>query len=164
MNETKSKFIINILVKVLYLFIFLSILFYYIIQPQITAGLRSMTTDTIPKNIFQKDNVFTNQLTNKDEIQKIEELIPIQKYSTDIYNNSLKSVNIIIIIFITLIILSIYLTKRKEIPILKILGFNLLLFSIIGTIEYLFFMKVAAKYVPIKTSDIIETFKNIFLN
>lgn len=199
MNEPKSRFIINILVKILYLFIFLSGLFYYIIQPMVTGGLRSMgknsikknilsyTTDTVDSNlnlenifnvendepipsnennIFRSNNRFIRSHLNldKEKIRKTNENIPMEKYSTTTYNELLKSANILIIVFIALFILSIYISNRQDIPILKILGFNLILFCIIGTIEYMFFINVAAKYVPNKMSDIIELFKRLLLD
>jgi len=165
MKDSKSKFVINILVKILYLFIFLTILFYLIIQPQLTKGLRLMTTNMLNNFIFRTDNIVlqTHLENNRDRIRKLDEVIPMTKHSTDTYNSLLLSANIIIIIFTALIILSIYLSKRQDIPILKILGFNLLLFSVVGMIEYLFFMKVAGKYVPIKMSEIIEIFKETML-
>jgi hypothetical protein len=118
------------------------------------------------KNIFKSNNRFIRSHLDldKEKIKKIDETIPIEKHSTITYNDLLKNVNLLIIIFISLIILSIYISNRQDIPILKILGFNLMLFCIIAVIEYIFFMKVAAKYIPIKMSDIIEMFKRLLLD
>lgn len=198
-SYTNPKFVSNIMVKILYLFIFLVIIFNIIITPQLKTALQKLVIGNLDKtNIaglsfnqvitreipdikqisinnfinrenpnreqnpksFTIDTFFSN---DKNELDKIEKIIPLEKYSTKNYNKLLLSIQYLIIIFLVLGIMLIYVYNRKDIPILKILVFNFLLFCVVGMIEYMFFMKVASKYIPVKSSDMVKMAKDILL-
>lgn len=218
-SYTNPKFVSNIMVKILYLFIFLVVIFNIIITPQLKTALQNLVIDNLDKtniaglsfnelitreipdikqisinNFINRENPNSNLndrensiddfinrenpnreqnpksftidtffSNDKNELDKIEKIIPLEKYSTKNYNKLLLSIQYLIIIFLVLGIMLIYVYNRKDIPILKILVFNFLLFCVVGMIEYMFFMKVASKYIPVKSSDMVKMAKDILL-
>ena len=77
------------------------------------------------------------------------------------YNKGLKTSLIIVLLFLLTSIIVVYILYKRSCgkcpKILPLIGENLLLFAIIGIIEYMFFIKIASKYIPIKPSLIVKT-------
>lgn len=78
----------------------------------------------------------------------------------DIYNRSLIYYSIFfLVILITSTILTYVLLKYsadRNINIGKLILFNLLVFSCVGVIEFVFFLEIAEKYIPVKPSYMID--------
>ena len=80
-----------------------------------------------------------------------------------INNNSwLKVFNVtslgILLVALTVLLTVLSLSCQISVPVWHILKENLVLFALIGVVEYLFFTRIAIKYVPIPPSQIIKDF------
>jgi hypothetical protein len=166
-----KNFIFSISIKILYLFIFLTCFFYIIVKKQVTDHLSdnisTMLSDSINNNensndIVQKYNPFIQLYTNSILNDETE-----YKRETIIYNKLVLFLNITFIIFLIILPVVIYYMSifvfNKKIPIIQILIFNLFLYIFVGIIEYIFFMKIASKYIPITNGDITNVIKNYFI-
>lgn len=67
-------------------------------------------------------------------------------------------VNIMLFIIFILPTLILKYVCEKDIPIKHILIENLVIFALIGVVEYLFFTHIASKYIPVKPSTIVHSF------
>jgi|LauGreDrversion4_2_1035121.scaffolds.fasta_scaffold14585_6 hypothetical protein len=167
-----KNYIFSIFIKVLYLFIFLSCFFYIIVEKQVTNHLADnisdMLSDTYNKNVKRDDtkkyimlfNYYTG--TNPYDISQSE-----LEDKTLRYNKLIYILNITFIIFLIIIPIVIYYIAtfvfNKKIPIVQILIFNVILYILVGAIEYMFFIHIASKYIPVTDGDIINEIKNYFL-
>uniref|UniRef100_A0A6C0I6W4 Uncharacterized protein n=1 Tax=viral metagenome TaxID=1070528 RepID=A0A6C0I6W4_9ZZZZ len=165
-----KNYIFSIFIKVLYLFIFLSCFFYIIVEKQVTNHLAdnisNMLSDTYNKNVkgddIKKYNMLFNYYTgsNLNDISQLED-------KTMRYNNLIYTLNVTFIIFLVIIPIIIYYVAtfvfNKKIPIVQILIFNVILYILVGAIEYMFFIHIASKYIPVTDGDIINEIKNYFL-
>ena len=169
-----KNFIFSISIKILYLFIFLTCFFYIIVKKQVTDHL----SDNISTMLSDSFNSKLNKENSNDIVQKYNPFIQLYtnsilndeteyKHETIIYNKLVFFLNITFIIFLIILPVIIYYTSRfvfnKKIPIIQILIFNLFLYIAVGIIEYIFFMKIASKYIPITNGDITNVIKNYFI-
>jgi hypothetical protein len=153
------NFIFSISVKILLLFVFLTCFFYIIIQKQVSNGLSDNITNTITNNFDL--NFFSNYY-------RITRLSDSNYHTKDsiMYNNIIYVLNISIIIFLLCISIIIYYTStvfcKRKISLKQIIIFNVLLYIIVGIIEYAFFINIASKYIPITNGEILENIKLYF--
>ena len=160
-----KNYIFSISIKVLYLFVFLSCFFYIIVQKQVTNhlsdNLSDMLSDTyknkIQTNEYNILNYYSGSLSDKNELDN----------KTIRYNNLLYMLNICFVIFFLIIPIVIYYLSKyvfcKDVPIVQILTFNIILYTLVGIIEYIFFKYVASKYIPVTDGEILNVIKNYFL-
>ncbi len=98
---------------------------------------------------------------NTDFVKRLETYYKDEDPVNTTYNNGLVTPLAIVITFILIMIIVIYYIYKNSCgkcpKIFTLVGENLLLFSIIGIIEYMFFTKFASNYIPIKPSLIIQT-------
>ena len=165
-----KNYIFSISIKVLYLFIFLSCFFYIIVQKQVTDHLSGSLSDmfhgTYKNNInnidIQQYDLLLNYYSKSSLSDKNE-----HEDKTLRYNNLLYFLNICFIIFFLIIPAIIYYISRfvfnKNIPIIQILIFNIILYSLVGIIEYIFFKQIASKYIPVTNGEILDVIKVYFL-
>ena len=168
-----KNFIFSISIKILYLFIFLTCFFYIIVKKQVTDHLSDNISTMLSESVNNKLNK-----ENSNDIVKYNPFIQLYtnsifndeteyKRETIIYNKLVFFLNITFIIFLIILPVIIYYMSRfvfnKNIPIIQILIFNLFLYIFVGIIEYIFFMKIASKYIPITNGDITNVIKNYFI-
>jgi hypothetical protein len=162
---------INILIHMIILFSILSILFWTFISEISSKAL----TKQVNININNAIDNETKKLSEKDRIV-LKDYISSHKSLLDILekqyskpdslliknNNWLKVFNItslaILIISLTILLTVLSLSCSMCVPILHILGENILLFALVGVVEFIFFKEIAMKYVPETPSRIISSF------
>ena len=175
----KPSFIINystnIAIHVFILFAFLSTFFILYV-----SKLEKTTMESEFKSLIR--NYLKNALNNLSSDQKltykqmlnnmpIDNLIKIYSKPNEAivgYNNWLFTmiiaINIFIFLFILLGISLLYFSCNQCIPIGKILLENIIIFTFVGTVEFLFFQFVAIQYIPAPPSlllnSVIQSFKN----
>ncbi len=172
MTKTENS-ILDILIHVFILASILSIFFLLVIVPIEKSELNNEVHDNIQKGIQpiiqQAEKIINdNNIFNASADQKSKEFVRrLHKYYegenevNKTYNEGLVTSLIIVLLFLLTGIIVIYFAYKNSCgkcpPIFSLIGENLLLFAIIGIIEYLFFIEIASKYIPIKPSLIIDT-------
>lgn len=158
-----TNYIFSISIKVLYLFIFLSCFFYIIVQKKVTEHLSDTLSDTLYNNynnIINKNNLNFYIKTSLNDIN-------IHENETIKYNNLIYLLNVCFIIFFLIIPIIIYyicvFIFNKKIPITQIIIYNIILYSLVGIIEYIFFKQIASKYIPVTNGEILSDIKQYFL-
>ena len=168
-----KNYIFSISIKVLYLFLFLSCFFYIIVQKQVTEHLSHSLSDMLSDS-------YNNNINNNNIMENEQYNILLNYYSqsslndknehedkTIRYNNLIYFLNICFVIFFIIIPLVIYYIFKyvynNDLPIMQILLFNILLYSLVGIIEYIFFKEIASKYIPVTNGEIINVVKDYFL-
>jgi len=98
---------------------------------------------------------------DEDFIKRLQKYYEGESETNIIYNKGLITNLATVIGFLLISIITIYFIFKKSCgkcpKIFTLIGENLILFSVIGIIEYIFFIKFASKYIPIKPSLIIKT-------
>lgn len=163
-SEHSINLSIDIALHVLILFTFLTIFFFVYITKLEKQSINDITSSVIE----EKTNTFLDQLDNWNKklqvgdidwkkLDKITENLK-QNYTQEApaitqNNNRLlrNSIIIIVVIFVVLngVILYLNLFTTYKIHMMHIVITNIIIFSITGAIEYLFFMNVASKYIPV---------------
>lgn len=182
MSHTE-KSILDILIHVFILSSILSIFFYVVIAPLEKNSLENEVNENIEdgmkclmKKLYDANDATSTKANSlrsllKDDttatpnLKKIMEKIKIyykgENQVNATYNKGLKTSLLIVLLFLLASIIVIYILFKRSCgkcpKILPLIGENLLLFAIIGIIEYMFFIKIASKYIPIKPSLIIKT-------
>lgn len=164
-SSNKENFIIDAFVHVIILCIVLSIFFFAVISPlekdnlqseidnQIDDGLKDSINSLDPQNKQTVKDTITN---NEELLKKIKKLYDNPSDEVILYNQSITNINITIIISLILILITISvilkLSCNKCVSLGKMVVENLFLFSMIGIMEYLFFVNIAMNYIPVKPS------------
>lgn len=162
-----TDFVINIAMHVLILFSFLSIFFSFYItkisKDAFNAHISEMLEKSLGPSIATlKQSPQMNQLLNIIPYDKLRQLYGSSNKLIDQQNNNLFNQILMINIFLwtgfIMMILTLTFTCNKDLPITKILIENLLTFTFIGIIEYLFFTTIIMKYIPILPSFMYQEF------
>lgn len=159
---------INILFHILILFVFLTVFFFSFIskteKKAIRNELNNIIQDEIPivmKNIDDVAGEYIPWTKVNDMAVKFKSRYNGKVPYVDKNNRKLFKTSIIIcIVIVILIILSIVyfkFYKKYDIGLSKILVENLIISSLVGLIEALFFLHIGLKYVPITTSDLVSS-------
>lgn len=94
------------------------------------------------------------------ELKDLAKLYGNESDADKYYNLGLVYVSIAVIVCLFICLVSVYFTMKlsayKCPPIYHIVARNILLFSLVGIVEYLFFTNIAVKFVPVKPSHISE--------
>ncbi len=172
MNKNDASLGIDIFLHVLILFSFLTIFFFAYISKLEKQNL----DDTVNNLVIDKTNNVLSQIDiwqkklepqvkiNIDWVQlnnisqkMIEtsknETPEIKKNNQQLFRNSIIAIIVLFILFIGITVVLKYVFHFK-IDLKHILIMNLVVFSITGLIEFLFFNFVASKYVPVVPTDI----------
>lgn len=166
---------INIGVHVLILFTILSMLFMFFISGvekstingQFESNLNN-AFDKLDATIHSGVKAQIRSLTQNNQFNRLK-----QTYSSPNLNNItnnkwlftsmiITNIALFIIVFITIVLLTYQ--CNQCIPIKHILLENAIIFAFVGVIEYMFFTKIALKYVPSKPSAVINSFFNSINN
>ena len=156
------NFSLDIVLHVLILFTFLTVFFFAYVSKLEKQSLDNTVTNTITDNIDQISNKY-NVKVNWNIVNNIAdnlvknsqgEVPEIKQNNDRLFKGSIIAIGIGFILFIVSIIVLKYFLNY-DIHIGHIILMNVIIFSITGVIEYLFFMKVASKYIPV-TPDVIS--------
>jgi hypothetical protein len=153
---------------VLHVLILASILtaFYFLVASKLGKSvLRSEIRNNIEDNLVPalKNADTNNQVKNAIQEVNFEKLKSIYQSDSEVtvtQNKWIERVTIgtLIFLFVVLfVIVSLLRTFCTSVPIGRILKENLILFSLVGMAEVLFFLNVGRKFVPTKPSLIVET-------
>jgi len=176
---SSSNYNLNVGLHILILFTFLTILFFlYISKVEknvINNNLTDMINKYIPKLLDQINNV--KEFNMKDDKNIYNYAIKIQNESKNSFpqvtqNNRLLFTAIVIIIIFSLSLILTYIYfkvfKHEEIDLRSIFIENVLIFSFVGIIEFLFFNNIVSQYSPTNASDaftaILNRIQNRFSN
>lgn len=189
MNKNKLNLSIDIILHVLILFTFLTIFFFAYISKLEKQNLDSLTNDLVQNktskvldelNDFQKKadalsdkiplgkkvvNIDWNKLNNVTDnmMAKSKEASPeIKKNNDNLFRESMIIIGVLFFLFIGSIIVFKFILKY-DIDLKHIFLMNLIVFSIAGGVEFLFFNFIASKYIPVTpdvtTNEVIDVIK-----
>lgn len=149
--------IINALIHSFILFCFLTLFYFFYIAPLIEGHVNI----ELEKSINTSVSAALQGVYNKETLHSISDKLRKKYQGTDIYKTEYNRVLVrntyIFIIVYLLAIIMVYLLFRyfdKPISMKFILMENVILFLIIGAIEYMFFIYVAYNYAVLYPSDI----------
>ena len=169
-SERSINLSIDIALHVLILFTFLTIFFFVYVSKLEKQSINNVTTSLIQdqtSTFLEKIDIWDKKLGVDIDWKKLDDLSQNMEknYNKEVpeikknNNNLLKnSIIIIVVIFIILngVIFYFNFFTNYKIHMWHIIITNIIIFSITGVIEYLFFMKVASKYIPV-TPDFTST-------
>jgi hypothetical protein len=170
-DSTSADYVLNISLHVLILFVFLSVFFFQyaskLASDSINSALGSVIDTQLDKlldTVDEVDNRTTKYDINWEEVDKLAKNVEdsSQDDLPEIEDNNkhLKKIAIIMSITLLTIFVSFYVyfrfIKGLKVSLGNVIIENLIFFSFIGVIEYLFFVKIAAKYIPV-TPDFVST-------
>ncbi len=168
----QGKFFLNIAIHVTILFSILSILFIYYITHLTSNLLNGHFTGIINKyfkdntnnlkNYIKTNNLPFNNYINNFDYNYYEKVYSKQDLTRKLINeqviNKIINVNILLVIITILYCITLLLTNNISYGDIKDLIIeNIISFSIIGVIEYLFFTNIAFKFVPSPPSHILKS-------
>lgn len=170
-KESTIELNLDIAIHVLILFTFLTIFFFTYISKleklnldNITTGIINTNTNQALDNLNKYSKQYKYNIDWKAINDKATQLLSVtDKTQKDIENNNnillRNSIIVICILFliITGIILYLKYVLRININVSHILIMNLVIFSLTGLIEFLFFTFVASKYIPVTPDTISNT-------
>lgn len=161
---------IDILVHILILFLILTFLFWFIISKISSDAISHEVNNNIDQAFSEyKKNMTPEQLETfrkhiKDNSYLLSILKKIYSRPDEVMvknNNWLKVFNFTVVVLLltilTVLLITLYVSSATCIPIITVLKENLALFAFIGIVEYLFFIKIGMKYIPVLPSKIIES-------
>jgi len=158
-NEKLPDFALNILFHVVILFVFLSLFFIFYISKVEKSSMENELSDNIQKTL-KNTNISGINAINPQIIQKLKEKYKSPDPVVTTYNHWLfRTVLIVVVYTIITIILITWIMKSyyPEMNIKDVIIENMITFIFVGLVEYLFFTKVAIKYIPVEPSTIKNT-------
>lgn len=169
MITTRTNTSLNVIMHIIILFTFLAGLFFIYISKVEANALKNEFGDIVEKivtKILERYPIVTAE--NKEEIIKLVDFaIPFYTQpskATVERNIMVKFLSVFTILLFVSIFLSIYLTIRfecgKDVGLLRIAVENIVIFVLVGIVEFVFFTKVAMKYIPTSPSLISQTIIN----
>jgi hypothetical protein len=173
-NAVKSS--VNILVHVIILFSFLSLFFFMYISKVESAAFKNelggLVSEKINELLDDNPELIEQLEPVKGNIASIASLYNSPSETTVQRNISLKFLSAFTVIALMGILLTIVLTLSLEcgesVNLTHILIENVVIFICIGIVEYMFFTRVAIKYVPVvpstMTNTLLQTFKDTIIN
>jgi hypothetical protein len=156
---------VNIIVHVIILFSFLSLFFFMYISKVESSAFKDemggLVEDKI-NNLLDENPIIIDQLQPiKSNIASIASLYESPSQTTVERNISLKFLSAFTVLSLMGILLTIILTVslecKESVNLPQILIENIVIFACIGMVEYMFFTRVAIKYVPVVPSTMVDT-------
>jgi len=164
----QANYRINISLHVLILFTFLTVLFFTYIskleQESISDALNSAINDQIGGVLSKMNESLISKYIDWDIVDQLAKNLKEEAKgeSEEVKSNHhrLLIIGISIITGLAVVFSSLYVyyyMKGTKIDIKKILIENAIVFSCVGVIEFLFFTKIASKYVPVTPDMLSDT-------
>jgi hypothetical protein len=149
-----GEFYFNVALHAILLFTFLNLFFKLYISKLGTTTINNELISAI-NNINTKNLVLPDIV--KSNIPYYEKIFSLPHKNREIINQNVfnKLTHVVVLLFIMLILFTIILYTTGNITgnqILHVIGENILTFMCIGIVEYLFFTRIAFKYLPIMPS------------
>ena len=167
----------NVILHALILFLILSLLFWLYISKISSEAITNEVNDNIDKAFTTYKASLTQEqlmtirtyVKNNPKIFTILQNIYSQPDAVQQTNNQwLQVFNIswitLLIVALCILLITLYLSCSVCVPIVHMIKENLVLFALIGVVEFLFFTKIALKYIPAPPSLIITSFLNRLQN
>lgn len=175
--SSKLVFIVNIFLHVIILFGFLTVFFNFFITKVMKSAFNDELGHIIENNLKgQLDKLYSNL---NDEQKKGLKGISLDKFErafqqpskhVDVHNKWIQRVSyagtVTLCIMLTMLMVILSFSCNTCIPFMKLLKENLIVFAFVGVVEFLFFTRIAMKFIPappsLMVSTFIDTFKNEF--
>lgn len=161
------NFFINAIVHVFILLTILSVFFFVYVSQLAKNKFHSELSDVVDDNLnpalqkADKDGYIKQLLQSMGpNLSQAAEYFNKENDATTIENKWLMYTTIIIIVgllLLTIAILAIIKLFCHKIPFTAILRENIILFTLVGTVEVLFFLYIAKNFVPTKPSLVMQT-------
>lgn len=153
------EFYLNVLLHITLLFTFLNFFFKLYVSKIQSSAINNELISLINENI-DSNNIHTSPII-KAELPYYKKIFSIPSDNPTIINNILfnKLTHFTIFIYIILIFFIIFLFTTNNITfynLFYVIGENIFTFIFIGFIEYLFFTRIALKYIPVLPSAIYK--------
>ena len=167
-----TKFNINIIIHVLILFTFLTVFYFFyaskLIKDSFDNELKHLIESNI-NNLYDKYDISPSQIALSSKFIDIDKFIKIYQQPDTYVSEHNKWVERSayymifggLFILITIIVI-LYFNCNQCTPIWDILLENIIVFTFVGIFEYMFFVKVAFKYVPAPPSLLVNSLLNKF--
>jgi protein-S-isoprenylcysteine O-methyltransferase Ste14 len=164
-DVSSLNLIINILIHIIILFTFLSVFFYTyaskIEERAFQQELGNMIEQDLGKILNENPEAKAELKTFTPILYRLQKLYENPDRFTEERNKMLKIITVIVIVSLVFIVLAIFFSVRfdchKNISILEIIKENIILFIFVGLTEFIFFTKIAMKYIPSKPSLLVNT-------
>jgi hypothetical protein len=169
-----SSVYVDLVLHILILFTFLTVFFFVKVSKMTETTLNNELASLVDENMKETlDNLSEEQKEVLKSAIKPLNLQSLMNYYKNpdlvmkVNNNWCLATSVIIIIGIFLLFLSSFVILRyvsgKDINILHLIGENVVVFTLIGVVEMLFFYNIGVKYIPVLPSKniitVIETLK-----
>lgn len=166
-SSSKEHFIIDMFIHGIILCIVLIVFFLLVVSPLEKDNLQHEIDDQaqsglekILNNMSKEDKEKLKSGLNSDEfkslLDRLKKSYEQPNKNIEIYNNGITNINITIIIGLIFILITIWITLKiscnKCVRLRSLILQNILLFSMVGIMEYLFFVNIAMKFIPVKPS------------
>lgn len=164
-TSSNTATIFSSFLHALILFIILSALFVFVIskieEKLFNDEISKHIQEELPKSLKENDTDGSIKLLLKGvPFNRLEKLYSEPSEDTQIYNTWLKKVMLLvasaILIIIIISALFLYFSCGQLIPVGHIVGENIVIFTLVGIFEGLFFYYIASKYVPVPPSLLIN--------
>jgi hypothetical protein len=166
-NQCKSKgdiinLSVNIYVQVLLLFTILSMLFIHVISKVETSAINNELQNIVSDNMIDRykklnnnDKQRVNSVLNMVDLNILDKMYDREDKTRIVNNKSVYySIYIVLIMLVAIFIIVIALNKGlcHNVPLKHIIVENIVIFSCIGVVEFIFFKNIILKYVATKPS------------
>ena len=167
MNIKKINLGVDIFLHILILFTFLTLFFFFYISVLEKQNLDNTTNNLITQNtenVLDQMNEWQNKLNTLNpnlnvniDWNKLNTLSDnmINDYYDKLFKGSIIAIICLFMLFTSVVIILKFIFKY-DIDLKHILIMNIIIFSITGLMEFLFFQFIASKYVPVNPTDVSE--------
>jgi len=173
--KSPTTIAIGIILHILILFTFLSLFFKLYISNLETEKFKEEIDNLISSNVSSivngLDSNIKNELFSAEGISVLNNISQIYSKPDnvrEINNYWVQWINVLLLfVIITSLltsILIIYISFKGCIPLKTIILENMVIFTFIGIVEYLFFTKIAFKYIPVAPSTLVKSFYSRAIN
>lgn len=167
--SNKLTFMVNIFIHIIILFGFLTLLFNFIISKAMTDAFQNeighIIHDNLGKELRTKFNELddkTKQMLKNINLKKLETELKKPSKHVIIQNTWIKrsaiAVTLILMIVVAMMFFLLKYSCGTCIPIINIIKENAIVFTFIGIVEFMFFKKIALKFIPAPPSLMVKTF------
>ena len=170
---TNINFNVDLFMHFIILFSFLTILFIYLISKLSSDAFNGevghLLKDIIHKNTekMKKDPSFENN-SKLLPLDKLHKMFKNQEPTVKTHNEALirliVTINALLWLFFIVLLLVLKYNCDSNLNLKEIIFENLVLFTFVGFVEYLFFTKIALKFIPVEPSFISKQFLDALKN
>lgn len=165
-SPKKADFFINAVLHVFILLIIISAFFFLYVSQLASEKFKDELADVINDNLnpalskADKDGKIKAILAQID-LERMTEYYDVESQETKTQNGwLLKTTIMIVVVLLLILVVTIAIIKIfcRRIPFGRILQENIILFTLVGSVEIAFFMFIARKFIPTKPSLVMQSF------